>query len=317
MKFWQTIKSELGAGENIVLLYVIESKGSSPGRQGFKMMVSTSGIIDGSIGGGIMEHKLVELCKSELAKKPFFPFLKRQIHQNNIPQDKSGMICSGEQTIAFYHLKSENLQAIEAIIKAIYTKEELLIAYSENGFELIKGKSQLSKFILTTTSPTQWKLVEDIHFAPQLHIIGGGHVSLALSKFAQEVGFNVTVYDDRSNLNTMYHNQFATTQHIEKYSSIPNYILDKANAYVVIMSFGYKTDKIILRSLLKGNYKYLGLMGSQAKIEVLFSEFIKEGMSTNHLNNIYAPIGFSIASKTPKEIAISILCELIYIKNKE
>ena len=66
MNTWQFIVEENKCGNNVVLLYVVQSAGSSPRRQGFKMAVSNNGKMCGSIGGGIMEHKFVEMAKEEL-----------------------------------------------------------------------------------------------------------------------------------------------------------------------------------------------------------------------------------------------------------
>jgi len=314
MPFWKTIASEIENGHNLVLLYVIESSGSSPGRQGFKMTVSNSGLLTGSIGGGIMEHKLVELCKSELLEGPFEPFMKKQIHRSGISSNKSGMICSGEQTIVFYHLGKDQLLLIQNIIKANESKNTQLV-FSNRGIQIIEADNTL-KIQLEINNDQHWKLKEQLNFLPQLHIIGGGHVSLALSKFAKEIDFNVIVYDDRSRLNTMEKNNFAKTVYIKKYNSIKENIPDGVQTYVVIMSFGFKTDKVILKNLLKGNYKYLGMMGSKAKIDTLFKELLEKGVSNNELSKVLAPIGLPIASKTPKEIAISILSQMIQVKNK-
>ena len=68
MSFWNSLVHALINRRNIALMIVTESEGSSPGRQGFKMWVSKDGKMNGSIGGGIMEHKLVETCKSLLKK---------------------------------------------------------------------------------------------------------------------------------------------------------------------------------------------------------------------------------------------------------
>ncbi len=313
MQFWKTIASELKNGHNLVLLYVIESSGSSPGRQGFTMAVSSSGLLTGSIGGGIMEHKLVELCKSELLKAPFEPFIKKQIHQSDIPSNKSGMICSGEQTIAFFYLGKAQLSLVQKIMHANSSKYGQLVL-SNNGIQIIEANNT-PNFKLEIDNNLHWQLKEQLNFSPVLYIIGGGHVSLALSKFAQETGFDVIVHDDRSRLNTMEENSFAKTVYIEDYSSINGIIPNGERTYVVIMSFGFKTDKIILKSLLKGNYNYLGMMGSQAKIDTLFKELREERIANNKLARVFAPIGLPIASKTPQEIAISILSQLIRVKN--
>ena len=314
MKFWKTIASEIENGHNLVLLYVIESSGSSPGRQGFKMAVSNSGLLAGSIGGGIMEHKLVELCKSELLKAKFDPFIKKQIHQSDIPANKSGMICSGEQTIAFFHLGKAQLSLVQKIIHANNSNNRQLVL-SNSGIQIIEATNAF-KLQIEINNSLHWQLKEQLNFLPVLHIIGGGHVSLALSKFAQETGFDVVVYDDRSRLNTMEENSFAKTIYIEDYSTINNIIPNGARTYVVIMSFGFKTDKIILKSLLKGKYKYLGMMGSRAKIDILFRELLEEGVNNNKLEKVFAPIGLPIASKTPQEIAVSILGQIVLQKNQ-
>ena len=104
--FWKQLIREIETGGSIVLLYVVESQGSSPGRQGFKMFVSQRTMV-GTIGGGFMEHKLVELARNKLQDGKFESFLKRQVHQSDSKQDKSGMICSGEQTIAFVYLDQD------------------------------------------------------------------------------------------------------------------------------------------------------------------------------------------------------------------
>ncbi len=315
MEFWKIIAKEIKNGHNVVLLYVIESNGSSPGRQGFKMAVSQSGLLSGSIGGGIMEHKLVELCRSDLLNTPFSPFIKKQIHQSGVPENKSGMICSGEQIVAFFYLSRQNLTLVQNIVISYESKSNQLISFSNKGIKLKYSESK-TKFQLDLKDFGHWKLKEQINLNPQLYIIGGGHVSLALSKFGKEVGFSVTVYDDRSHLNTMEQNSYASIRFIKEYASIAKSITtDEQENYVVIMSFGFKTDKLILKSLLKGNYKYLGMMGSQAKIDTLFAELKEEGTTNKELTKVLAPIGLNIASKTPQEIAISILGQIIQVKN--
>lgn len=85
---------------------------------------------------------------------------------------------------------------------------------------------------------------------------------------------------------------------------------------MVIVSFGYRTDKIILKSLLGSQYRYVGMMGSKKKIEVLFADLIREGYPDSELDKIFAPIGMDIKSETTHEIAISVAAQLIEIKNK-
>src|SRR5688500_7501129 len=97
---WEFMLQGLRAGRKVAFLAVLHSEGSSPGRQGFKMALDAAGEMAGSIGGGIMEHKLVELARNLLSQKHEKPVLKRQVHSKAAIQNQSGMICSGEQTVA-------------------------------------------------------------------------------------------------------------------------------------------------------------------------------------------------------------------------
>lgn len=313
MESWATIKKELEGGHRVVLLYVLHSEGSSPGRQGFKMMVSGSGLLHGSIGGGFMEHKLVEMCKNDLLRRSFSPFIKRQIHQTDIPKDRSGMICSGEQTIAFYPLSENDIPIVSTILES----SEGIIELNTEGIIYFAEEKSSERFELNISDTEKWTLKEHLGYKPPMHIVGGGHVGLALSKFAYELGFQITIYDDRDGLNTMELNRFAETIRVSGYDRISEYITDDPKAYVVLMSFGYRTDKTVLKQILKHDFKYLGMMGSKEKVRTLFKELSEEGVDREKLKNIHSPIGLNIHSRTPEEIAISILAEITMIRNKD
>src|SRR5436189_2345532 len=99
---WQLILKSLQSSISVMLLYVLESKGSSPGRQGFFMAVNANGEMSGSVGGGIMEHKFVEMAKSKLKQRAAEYSVHHQLHDKHAGKNQSGMICSGEQTIFLY-----------------------------------------------------------------------------------------------------------------------------------------------------------------------------------------------------------------------
>ncbi|MEP1093767.1 MAG: XdhC family protein [Cyclobacteriaceae bacterium] len=308
--FWSKISEWLSDNQKVVLLVVIDSQGSSPGRQGFKMAVNEKHELTGSIGGGIMEHKLIELCKENLLKKNFDPFLKKQIHQTNIPKDKSGMICSGEQTIAFYALNPSHQQLIGKIAES----SNGIISFSDKKLDFKSSSSQVSRFYFKSEAKS-WLLREALNHFPILHIIGGGHVGLALSRLAHELSFEIMIYDDRKNLNTVEENKWAHTIHVTDYSQIGDLIPGGTEHFVVLMSFGYQTDKIILSNLIERDFQYLGMMGSREKVKKLFEEMEQEGISKEQLKRVHAPIGIPISSKTPEEIAVSILAQIIQVKN--
>ena len=317
MSFWKEIITKLEQEIPVIMLYVIRSIGSSPGRKGFRMLVSQDGYIAGSIGGGIMEHKLVELSRNMHQNGFFTPFIKRQIHQDNIAQDKSGMICSGEQTIAFFYLKNEQLDLIKLIHKCEEENLSHQLRLSHTGIELITDSSENEKSITEINSPTDWQFIENVNKRPVLYIIGGGHVGLALSEIMSRLEFEITLIDDRENLNTIHQNEFVDHKISAAYDEIGSLIPSSNEIYIVLMSFGYATDKICIKQLINNSYKYFGVMGSKEKMRVLLAELEQEGFSRSVLDRMNTPIGLPIKSKTPMEIAISIAAEIIKVRRAE
>ena len=145
MKHWQFIQQKLKQDQSVYLLTVIQHKGSSPGRQGFKMVVADDHEIYGSIGGGVMEYNLVELCKELIKNKEKTSFIKHQIHRGTIV-DGSGMICSGEQTVIFYPLNRSHLTIIENIL-AIYS-DQMSGLLLQLFFHIHQIRNQLANLII-------------------------------------------------------------------------------------------------------------------------------------------------------------------------
>jgi xanthine dehydrogenase accessory factor len=300
LDFYKNVYKLLEIEPNAILMVVIANEGSSPGRIGFKMLV-TQNQMHGTIGGGIMEHKLVEYARSLLEKSTFKPFIKHQIHDKSAPTDQSGMICSGRQTIAFYAMNSESLPLIDLILNSDNTS----ISYSEKGIHLNE-----------ILSSSDWQFIEPISLPNQVYVIGGGHVGLALSEVLSRLDFQIHLLDHRENLNTMQANSFVLSKQTVEFETIEQFIPEGDNIYVVIMSFGYRTDDIIIRRLLDKKFKFIGMLGSQEKVKTLYKSLLADGFTQKQLDQIHAPIGLDIKSETAAEIAISVAAQLIQIKNK-
>ncbi len=317
MKVWQFIKKQFQKRSSVVLLYVLQSKGSSPGRQGFKMAVSQDGEICGTIGGGIMEHKLVEKAKKALQKGDKTIELIPQFHDKEQTANRSGMICSGSQHIVFMPLFLKYKKTIERILASLISEEGGLLEISKEGLFFfpqakLGGNLKLSPNFVEFPN---WRYQELIGHKPTIHIIGGGHVGLALSEIMSFLGFYVKSYDHREGLNTMEENHFANEKHILNFDQIGTAIPENEQDYIALMTFGYRTDKQVLKQLLHKKYRYIGMMGSDAKTAILMEELKQEGYDSRVLDAIFAPIGIPILSKTAKEIAVSIAAEIIKVKN--
>ena len=322
LQIWYFINESLKQKDSVMLLYVLESKGSSPGRQGFFMAVNAHDKMEGSIGGGIMEHKFVEMAREKLRVGSNKSGVRKQIHDKSAANNQSGMICSGEQTILLYPVQEKDLSTVQKIIQSL--KENLPERQAgKNGTLILSPKDiQFSAaipekdFEFTFQSEEDWIYKEKTGYKNKLFIVGGGHCSLAFSKLMRTMDFYVQVYDDRENLKTILENDVANEKlFIKDYSALIDKIPSGPNHYVVIMTFGYRTDDIALKALLNKEFKYIGVLGSKNKMEKLFDDYRSEGISESVLKRIHTPIGLDIKSQTPEEIAVSIAAEIIKVKN--
>ena len=166
-------------------------------------------------------------------------------------------------------------------------------------------------------SEKDWEYLEKTGYKNQLFIIGGGHCALALSKLMRSMDFYIRVYDDRKELKTMLANNEAQEKHfVNDYAELNELIPSGANHYVVIMTFGYRTDDIAIRALIEKEFAFFGVLGSRNKMKKMMTEYRSQGMKEELLQRIHAPVGLVIKSQTPEEIAVSIAAAIITVKNK-
>jgi xanthine dehydrogenase accessory factor len=318
LQIWQLINKSIEANIPVMLLYVLESKGSSPGRQGFFMAVNANGGMAGSIGGGIMEHKFVEMAKERLQTASYegeAVSLKKQIHDKSAATNQSGMICSGEQTILLYPVQRKDADTIKNIISSLEQHKNGTLILSPAGLQF-ENTIPAKIFDYVFQSEDNWLYKEKTGYKNKLFIIGGGHCALAFSKLMQGMDFYILLYEERQGLHTVLQNEFAHEINIiDDFTALSNLIPSGPGQYVVIMTFGYRSDDIALRALLNKQFNYLGVLGSKTKMEKLFTEYRNEGVKEECLQRIHTPIGLEINSQTPEEIAVSIAAEIIKVKN--
>ena len=301
-----------------MLMTVIARQGSSPGKTGFKMAVAADGSITGSIGGGVMEYKLVEKSKKMLSEEgDIKPFILLQDHDPEATTNRSGMICSGGQTIAFIPLTDRDLSVVAVILKSIQEQEKGVFELSEKGLFFFPDKILSQHIITEIVAEGHWKYQEQTGMPNSLYIFGGGHVGLALSRLFSNMDFQIYVFDNRSELNTLEENHFAHSKQIVDYNKVRNLVSEGHNIYVVVMTFAHKSDEQVLKQMLDKNIRYLGMMGSEMKVNTIFEHLRHDGFTQQVLDKVYAPIGLPINSENPTEIAISIAAQIIAVKNSE
>jgi xanthine dehydrogenase accessory factor len=315
MNIWKFIQSKLLQDIDLMLLIVVQSSGSSPGKPGFKMAVTHTKELFGSIGGGNVEHEMVELAHSLLNSGKPTPFLKKSVHNPNAGENSSGLICSGSQDVIFFSMNKVHLQTIDAIINGQETGKGA-IKITNNDFIYQKDEDIENQFHVRILSDTEWEYLEKPGKLNKICIIGAGHVGLALSKIMNDLDFKVELYDDRLGLNTFENNEYVNKKLKIDYNEIDNLIDGGNNVYAVIMTFGHQSDELVFHKLRNKNLKYLGMLGSKAKVKKIFEN---TGFDANaaYALKVHSPVGLPINSQTPAEIAVSIAAEIIKIKNSE
>jgi xanthine dehydrogenase accessory factor len=271
--------------------------------------------MEGSIGGGIMEHKFVEMAKEKLQIINSKFQVRKQVHDKSATKDRSGMICSGEQTVLIYPVNENERQQISNMISCLEENINGMMELSPNGIRFSETIPDCD-YHFEFNSEKDWLYQEKIGYKNNLYIIGGGHCALAFTRIMGMMDFYIRLFDERKGLNTMDANEWAHEKIIvNDYAELKDLVQPDPNGFVVIMTFGYRTDDTALRSLLDKEFKYIGLLGSRKKIEDMFAQLRQEGIAESLLKTIHSPIGLSIKSQTPEEIAISIAAEIISIKN--
>jgi xanthine dehydrogenase accessory factor len=114
----------------------------------------------------------------------------------------------------------------------------------------------------------------------------------------------------------MIDNRFAHELRVIDYAESVHHIAQGDRSWAVVMTYGHANDAAVLRCLLPLELRYLGLLGSTAKVRQMFARFRADGVAQERLDRVSAPVGASIGSHTPEEIAISIAAEIIQERNR-
>jgi xanthine/CO dehydrogenase XdhC/CoxF family maturation factor len=162
-------------------------------------------------------------------------------------------------------------------------------------------------------------VIEIIEPPREIVILGAGHVGRSLAILASTLEFNVSLIDDRE--------EFLTDTSIGSYdirrvtSSFSRYLESVAintNSAIAIVTRGHQFDEICLSIAIRTSAKYIGMIGSKRRVSAIVSNLKQSTLTKQELvrlDNIYAPIGLDIGAKSPQEIAISILAQIIQVMN--
>ncbi len=204
---WDFIHKTISSEKKAVLLTVAESSNSSPGRQGFKMVVSEDAEQFGTIGGGIMEKDMIEYSLDLLFGNES-KTIKKLHHTDKTKYEKSGLICGGYQIIVFTVIDNSHINLIEEIISLSKEKQNGKLVISHTAIKYNKADT-MNPVSFEYKTDNEYEYRENIGLPLIAFIAGGGHVGLAVSRIMKSIGFYVIVFDHRADVFTIEQNEYA------------------------------------------------------------------------------------------------------------
>lgn len=194
--------------------------------------------------------------------------------------------------------------------------DEALKAIQKGESRLLDFKNNSNNFTDLICGGNAEVFIEVHKSKPKLILCGAGHVCKAISYIAATVGFDITVIDSRPEWANA--KRYPEADNIVVHDDIVKTIREQytdENTFFVIATWDHKWDKVALKSALYKQHKYIGMLGSKAKIDEIFKQLKLEGLDQSILDKVYTPIGLDIKAETPEEIAISIMSEILMVKN--
>lgn len=293
--------ASLDRGERPVLIAVVAHSGSVPGHAGVHMVV-TPGECAGTIGGGLAEQRMIEAARVGLSEAR----LDEYRHEGE-------SICSGSQEFASLPLGPEDRSTVEAVAAEV----------AGGGYGAVTVRPDGLDFAPKQVAPAEldrdehgWRARFPVGVVDTLTIVGGGHVSLALSRVMATLPFRIVVADDRPDLPTMSANHDAHELRVIDYARVAEHVAGGEHGWAVVMTHRHTADADVVRALADLELRYLGMLGSEKKVRTTFARLEAEGVPRARLERIHAPVGVSIGSHTPAEIAVSIAAEIIAERNR-
>lgn len=301
------------AGHAVTLVTVVETWGSAPRPPGALLAMRDDGVVSGSVSGGCVEDDLIARTKASLQAPAGVQasWLPSMIAYGVTKEEAArfGLPCGG--TLRLVQEPLREMAWIENLLDR--TAQHQLVART---LHLDTGEVALSDAIrgqqmaydgktLTTVFGPKWRLL----------LIGAGQLSQAVASMAGQLDFEVLVCDPRE--------EYAATLGIEgvrRVAGMPDDVvremLPDAHTAIVALTHDPKLDDMALLEALKSAAFYVGALGSRRNQEVRKKRLAEHfDLSAEELARLHGPVGLRIGAKTPAEIAVSVMAEIVQVKN--
>jgi xanthine dehydrogenase accessory factor len=330
-----TVNQWLQQKQRVALATVVATWGSAPRQVGSKMAVTADMAMVGSVSGGCVETAVVEEALDTLQDG------KARLLHFGVSDDTAwnvGLTCGGRISVFVEALDTQWWQIVSsALLENRPTSSITILEGDRAGQKLLaSGRGEVlydttaDGSALTTsllevarsqthsgqTSAAEQTIMVDHHWPrPHLIIIGGVHVAMPLKNYAHELGFRVSLIDPRQ--------VFATVERFPDVDAILHSYPDKAlpqlgldaNTHLAVLTHDPKIDDKALVTALPSAAPYIGVLSSSRTHEKRLQRLREAGMTESDLARIRTPIGLNIKAQTPEEIALSIMAEIVALRN--
>lgn len=303
-----------GAGRNVTLVTVVETWGSAPRPAGSVLAIRDDGMVSGSVSGGCVEDDLIARVKAGSFNAPedFSRQGRPSVISYGVTREEAtrfGLPCGGTLCLVqeplsdvtwlrellarttAHELVARTLDLRSGVVRLTPTRRGVAMSFD--------GKT------LTTVFGPRWRLL----------LIGAGQLSQVVAAMAQALDFEVLVCDPREEYSGAM--RIDGVQHVQGMpdDAVINLHPDPHTA-IVALTHDSKLDDLALIEALKSDAFYVGALGSRhnqaARKRRLAEHF---DLTPGELARLHGPVGLPIGGKTPAEIAVSILAEIVAVKN--
>jgi len=302
----KTSSAWIAAGHRCQLVTVIKTWGSSPRPVGATLAICDDGRVVGSVSGGCIEDDLIERVRKEGITREL-----PEIVSYGITADEAhrfGLPCGGTIELALEPLSRDSridellqrLERHELVARTVDLKTGAVMLESASAGSVL----ELHGDKLVTQHGPRWRLL----------IIGAGQLSRFLAQIATAMDYNVTVCDPREEYRSGWTLPEVRLVHAMPDDLVLDMKLDSRSA-VVALTHDPKLDDLAIMEALKSDAFYVGAIGSRLNNAKRRERLVEFDLTPQQLARLHGPIGLYIGSKTPSEIAISILAEMTAVKN--
>lgn len=315
---FEALGRDLRSGFPCVLVSAVGGTGSAPRKTRAHMLVDHRGRVCGTVGGGAVEGKSIEIATRLLTSGD--SCIHTFVLEENSPYGL-GMICGGRVSVHFLCVRQKDTHMLELTERASDCfasgeKAWLLIDLKAHAMEICtEGEFSASlsayedepAFTLPDSS-----LYGELLVSPgRVYIFGGGHVAQALVPVLASVDFRCVVIEDREEFCTPSLFPHAESVRLVRMEEWESRIPVRPEDCICIMTRNHKNDLDCQAFALRTPASYIGVIGSRKKIAAVNARLMEMGFEEQEISRIVTPIGLDIGAQTPAEIAVSIAAQLI------